>query len=98
MKREPEKVILVSSPQATELLKKLIKNGGEALPKVNVPNLADYSTRFYNIRLIIGTPPARICCKIVVGGREDEEHYRKYQYNKKFYGKCREKHLQRISV
>ena len=50
MKREPEKVILVSSPQVTELLKKLFKNGGESLPKVNVPNLADYSVRFYNIR------------------------------------------------
>lgn len=50
MKRESEKVILVSSPQVTQLLKKLIKEGGEALPKVNVPNLADYSTKFYNIR------------------------------------------------
>lgn len=50
MKREPEKVVLVSSPQVTQLLKKLIKEGGEALPKVNVPNLADYSTKFYNIR------------------------------------------------
>ena len=49
MKREAEKVILFSSPQVTELLKKLIKKGGEALPKVNVPNLADYSTKFYNI-------------------------------------------------
>lgn len=50
MKRETEKVILVSSPQVTELLKKLIKDGCEAIPKVNVPNLADYSTKFYNIR------------------------------------------------
>lgn len=50
MKRESEKIILVSSPQVTELLKRLIKEGGEALPKVSVPNLADYSTRFYNIR------------------------------------------------
>lgn len=49
MKRELEKVILVSSPRVTELLKKLIKEGGEALSKVNVPNLADYSTKFYNI-------------------------------------------------
>lgn len=50
MKREPEKAILVSSPQVTELLKKLIKRGGELLPKVNMPNLADHSTKFYNIR------------------------------------------------
>lgn len=50
MKRKSEKIILVSSPQVTELLKRLIKEGGEALPKVNVPNLADYSTQFYNIR------------------------------------------------
>lgn len=50
MKRKSEKVILVSSSQVTKLLKKLIKEGGEALPKVNVPNLTDYSTKFYNIR------------------------------------------------
>lgn len=50
MKRNTEKVILVSSPQVTELLKKLIKDGGEALPKVNAPNLADYSSKFYDIR------------------------------------------------
>ena len=50
MKKEAEKHILVSSPMVTELLKKLFREGGEALPKVNVPNLADYSTKFENIR------------------------------------------------
>lgn len=50
MKRELEKVILVSSSQVTQLLKKLIIKGGEALTKVNIPNLSDYSTKFYNIR------------------------------------------------
>ena len=44
------KSILVSSLQVEELLKKLVKEGGEALPKVNVPNLSNYSTKFYNIR------------------------------------------------
>lgn len=50
MKRKSEMQILVSSPVVTELLKKLFINGGESLPKVNIPNLADYSTRFKDIR------------------------------------------------
>lgn len=50
MKRESEKIILVSSPQVTELLKMLIKKGGEALPKVNIPNIAEYSTKFSCIK------------------------------------------------
>lgn len=50
MKNEIEKQILVSSPIITELLKKMIKHGIEEFPKVNVPNLADYSTKFENIK------------------------------------------------
>lgn len=50
MKRESEMQILVSSPVVTELLKKLFINGGESSAKVNIPNLADYSTKFKNIR------------------------------------------------
>lgn len=51
MKKEPEKCILVSSLKVTNLLIKLIRTKGhESIPKVNIPNLADYSTKFKNIR------------------------------------------------
>lgn len=50
MKKEPEIQILVSSPMVTELLKKLFKKGGESIPKVNIPNLADCSTNFKDIK------------------------------------------------
>ena len=50
MKRENKKQILVSSPLITELLKKMIKQGIEEFPKVSVPNLSDYSTKFENIK------------------------------------------------
>ncbi len=51
MKREQEEYILVrSSMRVTELLKKMIEKGGEALSKVDVPNLSDYSTGFENIK------------------------------------------------
>lgn len=51
MKREPEKCILVSSLKVTNFVEKLIRTKGhESLPKVNIPNLADYSTKFENIR------------------------------------------------
>lgn len=51
MEKEPEKLILASSPQVTELLKKIIsENTAEVFRKANVPNLADYSTKFENIR------------------------------------------------
>ena len=49
MKREAEKCILVSSPKVTELLIKLIKEGCESFPKVNVLNLSEYSTKFKDI-------------------------------------------------
>lgn len=50
MKRELETKTLVSSPKVTELIKKLFEAGGELLLKVNIPNLANYSTRFKDIR------------------------------------------------
>lgn len=50
MKREQEQYILVSSTRVTEILKKLIKDGGEALQKMKITNLSDYSTKFKNIR------------------------------------------------
>lgn len=49
MKTESKQCILVRSPIVTELLKKLFREGGETLPKVNIPNLADYSSRFKDI-------------------------------------------------
>jgi len=49
MKREAEKCILVSSPKVTELLIKLIKEGCESFPKVNVLNISEYSTKFKDI-------------------------------------------------
>lgn len=50
MERESKKVILVNSSQVTELIKKLIEMGSEAISKENSLHLADYSTQFYNIR------------------------------------------------
>ena len=47
---ENEKYILGSSPEVTELLKGLVKNAINSFPNVNVPNLADYSTKFEDIK------------------------------------------------
>ena len=50
MKRDNEVQILVSSTQVTELIKKLAEKGVKAFPKENKLNLADYSTKFENIK------------------------------------------------
>lgn len=45
-----EKYILVSSQEVTKLLKSLVENAINKLPKVNVLNLVDYSTKFEDIK------------------------------------------------
>lgn len=50
MKQHNEKHILVSSPEVTELLKGLVGNAINSFPNVNVLNLADYSTKFEDIK------------------------------------------------
>lgn len=45
-----EKYILVGSPEVTELLKGLMENAIKIFPNENVPNLADYSTKFEDIK------------------------------------------------
>lgn len=50
MKKHNENHILVSSPEVTELLKGFVENTINSFPNVNVPNLADYSTRFEDIK------------------------------------------------
>lgn len=50
MKKHNEKYILVSYPEVTEILKNLVKKAIKIFPNVNVPNLADYSTMFEDIK------------------------------------------------
>lgn len=45
-----EKYILVSSPEVTEILKSLVEKAIKIFPNINVPNLADYSTKFEDIK------------------------------------------------
>ena len=50
MKKYNEKNILVSSQEVTELLVGLVENAINSFTNVNVPNLADYSTKFEDIK------------------------------------------------
>lgn len=97
MKREQEEYILVSSPRVTELLKKMIEKGGEALSKVDVPNLADYSAGFENIDRRVSMIkeelrpckielPERIISKVITGGYKIPfERLKAESHNGKFH-------------
>lgn len=50
MKKHNENHILVSSPEVAELLKGFVENAINSFPNMNVPNLADYSTKFEDIK------------------------------------------------